>query len=226
MQLKIDPKIDESWKTILSDEFSKPYFVSLKKFLINEKRQYAVYPKGKDIFNAYNSTPFDKVKVVILGQDPYHGYNQAHGFAFSVQEGVANPPSLKNIFQELHDDIGCTEPQNGTLVKWAKEGVLLLNTVLTVRASQANSHRDQGWEKFTDATIECLSQKKEHLVFILWGRPAQQKSSLIDQSKHLVLMAPHPSPLSAFRGFFGSKPFSKTNDYLLSVGKKPIQWCL
>ena len=224
--LTVNPTIDDSWKHELSHEFADPYFASLKQFLIDEKMHHKIFPIGKNIFNAYNSTPFDRVKVVILGQDPYHGVNQAHGLAFSVQEGIAHPPSLRNIFQELHDDIGCAIPVHGTLTKWAEEGVLLLNTVLTVRASQAHSHKAIGWEKFTDATIKLLSDNKEHLVFILWGRPAQEKSNLIDESKHHILRAPHPSPLSAYRGFFGSKPFSKTNAYLQSVGVTPIDWCL
>ncbi len=218
--------IHDSWKQALSDEFSAPYFTSLKQFLIDEKMHHKVFPIGKNIFNAYDSTPFDDVKVVILGQDPYHGDNQAHGLAFSVQEGLTHPPSLRNIFQELNDDIGCTIPLNGTLTKWANAGVLLLNTVLTVRASEAHSHKNRGWERLTDATIRILSDKGDHIVFILWGRSAQAKSNLIDESKHLILRAPHPSPLSSYRGFFGSKPFSKSNTYLQSVGKDPIDWCL
>ena len=224
--MTVDPIIEASWKQALSFEFSDPYFASLKQFLIEEKMHHKVFPVGKNIFSAYNSTPFDSVKVIILGQDPYHGENQAHGLAFSVQEGLAHPPSLRNIFQELHGDIGCDIPINGTLTKWANDGVLLLNTVLTVRASEAHSHKERGWERFTDATIKLLSDNKEHLVFILWGRPAQQKANLIDESKHLILRAPHPSPLSSYRGFFGSKPFSKSNAYLQSVGIEPIDWCL
>jgi uracil-DNA glycosylase len=224
--LHIDPKIEESWKTLLHHEFQKPYFAELKAFFLYEKRHHTVYPRGENIFNAYNSTPFDKVKVVVLGQDPYHGPNQAHGLAFSVQEGVPFPPSLQNIFTELHSDIGCPIPKNGTLTHWAKEGVFLLNAVLTVRAGQAHSHRDKGWEKFTDATIRLISEKKEHVVFILWGRHAQLKAKLIDESKHLILRAPHPSPLSAYRGFFGSRPFSRTNQYLKDHGIIPIDWTL
>ena len=224
--MTVDPIIEASWKQALSFEFSDPYFASLKQFLIDEKMHHKVFPVGKNIFSAYNSTPFDSVKVIILGQDPYHGENQAHGLAFSVQEGLAHPPSLRNIFQELHGDIGCDIPINGTLTKWANDGVLLLNTVLTVRASEAHSHKERGWERFTDATIKLLSENKEHLVFILWGRPAQLKRHLIDESKHLILRAPHPSPLSSYRGFFGSKPFSKSNSYLQSVGIEPIDWCL
>ncbi len=224
--MKIDPKMDESWKEVLKEEFGKPYMIELKKFLIEEKKRYTVYPKGKDIFNAYNYTPFDKVKVVILGQDPYHGPNQAHGLAFSVLEPTPPPPSLQNIFKELVSDVGCPSPKTTELVKWAKEGVMLLNTVLSVRASQAHSHKDKGWENLTDATIKAISDKKENVVFILWGRPAQQKERLIDTAKHCIIKSPHPSPLSAHRGFFGSKPFSRTNDYLVSKGIKPIDWCL
>ncbi len=169
---------------------------------------------------------FHDVKVVILGQDPYHGVGQAHGLSFSVQDGIVFPPSLKNIFKELVDDIGCDYPTSGNLTKWAEQGVLLLNTVLTVRAGEANSHREKGWEYFTDATIRAISENLENVVFILWGRPAQMKEKLIDTSKHFILKAPHPSPLSSYRGFFGSKPFSKTNEYLLEHGKTPIDWCL
>lgn len=224
--MQIDPKIGPSWKAVLAAEFQHPYFQELKTFLLSEKENYHIYPKGQDIFSAYNLTPFDKVKVVILGQDPYHGPDQAHGLAFSVQRGIAHPPSLQNIFKELKDDIGCDVPQHGTLESWAKQGVFLLNTVLTVRAGQAHSHKEQGWERFTDATIKALSDRRDHLVFILWGRPAQMKSSLIDASRHHIITAPHPSPLSAYRGFFGSKPFSQTNAYLKSVGIDPIDWCL
>ena len=222
----VTPLIPQSWKTVLKDEFSKRYFISLKQFLLDEKSKYTIYPANKNIFNAYNSTDFYDVKVVILGQDPYHGTGQAHGLSFSVQEGVANPPSLKNIFKELVDDMGCTYPTSGNLSQWAKQGVFLLNTVLTVRSGEANSHRDQGWEDFTDATIRVISENLENVVFILWGRPAQMKEKLIDSSKHLILKAPHPSPLSSYRGFFGSKPFSKSNEYLLAHGKIPINWCL
>ena len=225
-QMQIDPKIESSWKAVLASEFQQPYFKALKTFLLSEKASYRIYPKGSDIFAAYNLTPFDKVKVVILGQDPYHGPHQAHGLAFSVQRGIAHPPSLQNIFQELKADIGCEVPTEGTLEAWAEQGVFLLNTVLTVRAGEAHSHKDQGWERFTDATIKALSDRKEHLVFILWGRPAQMKTSLIDTSRHHIIASPHPSPLSAYRGFFGSKPFSRANAYLASVGMTPIDWCL
>jgi uracil-DNA glycosylase len=222
----VDPKIEESWKSVLKEEFQKPYFEGLKSFLVEEKKHHTIYPNGTNIFAAFDNTPFDKVEVVILGQDPYHGVGQAHGLSFSVQDGVPHPPSLQNIFKELRDDLGCAIPKSGNLTAWAKQGVFLLNTVLTVRSSEANSHRGQGWENFTDAVIKLLSAQKEHLVFILWGSPAGAKASLIDSKKHLILRAPHPSPLSSYRGFFGSKPFSKSNHYLINNGKKPIEWCL
>ena len=224
--MTIDPKIDPSWKEVLAEEFSKPYMVELKKFLLSEKQRYRVFPPGNKIFNAYNMTPFDKIKVVILGQDPYHGINQAHGLAFSVLDGVPFPPSLQNIFKELVDDIGCEYPKTSNLTPWAKQGVFLLNTVLTVREGEANSHREKGWERFTDATIKAISRKKEHVVFILWGRPAKAKEKLIDTTKHCIIKSPHPSPLSAYRGFFGSKPFSRANACLKSYGLSPIEWCL
>lgn len=222
----IEPKIEESWKKVLFDEFQKPYFEALKAFLVAEKKTQKIYPKSANIFAAFDNTPFDNVKVVILGQDPYHGDGQAHGLSFSVQDGIPHPPSLQNIFKELRDDMGCSIPKSGNLSAWAKQGVFLLNTVLTVRASEANSHRNQGWENFSDAVIKLLSAHKEHLVFILWGSPAGAKASLIDSKKHLILKAPHPSPLSSYRGFFGSKPFSKSNEFLTCKGIKPISWCL
>lgn len=222
----IDPKIEESWKEVLFDEFQKPYFEELKRFLVEEKQRYTIYPHGSNIFAAFNATSFDNVKVVVLGQDPYHGAGQAHGLAFSVNEGVPFPPSLQNIFKELCDDMGCSMPKSGNLMQWAKEGVFLINAVLTVRASEANSHKSRGWEIFTDAVIRLLNEQKENLVFILWGAPAGAKASLIDAKKHLILKAPHPSPLSSYRGFFGSKPFSKTNEYLVSKAINPIKWCL
>jgi len=222
----IEPKIEESWKKILFDEFQKPYFEALKTFLVEEKKHYTIYPSGANIFAAFNHTPFERVKVVILGQDPYHGVGQAHGLSFSVQEGVPHPPSLQNIFKELRDDIGCDIPKNGTLTSWADQGVFLINAVLTVRSSEANSHKGRGWETFTDTVIKTLSDAKEHVVFILWGAPAGAKASLIDSKKHLILKAPHPSPLSSYRGFFGSKPFSKSNAYLIEHGKTPIKWAL
>jgi len=219
-------KIDKAWKVLLEREFKKPYFLELTSFLENEYKSQIVYPSYDNIFNAFNTTPFDKVKAVILGQDPYHGEGQAHGLAFSVQDGLAFPPSLRNIFQEYQSDLGYKLPTSGNLTKWAEEGVFLLNTVLSVRANQAHSHKGMGWERFTDHVIRLISDHKEHVVFILWGKPAQQKVKLIDTSKHLVLQAPHPSPLSSYRGFFGSKPFSKTNVYLKEHGIKEVDWKL
>ncbi len=214
------------WRGKLSAEFEKEYYKKLILFVREEDAAYTVYPPKEKRFNAYNLTPFEKVKVVILGQDPYHGPDQAHGLAFSVPAGVPHPPSLKNIFKELHEDVGCPVPENGTLTQWAEQGVFLLNTVLTVRAGQAHSHKGRGWEEFTDATIRVISEQKEKVVFILWGKPAQQKAALIDETRHLILRAPHPSPLSSYRGFFGSKPFSKTNAYLRENGIAPIDWTL
>ena len=224
--MAISPVIHESWKEALKTEFSHPYMEELKAFLVEEKNNYTIFPQGSHIFNAFNSTPFDSVKVVILGQDPYHGAGQAHGLSFSVQHGIALPPSLQNIFKELVADIGCPYPKSGDLSHWAHEGVLLLNTLLTVRSGEPFSHKDQGWERFTDQVIRTLSEEREHIVFILWGAPAGKKASLIDATKHLILKAPHPSPLSSYRGFFGSKPFSQSNDYLKAQGIKPIEWCL
>ncbi|MBR5432971.1 MAG: uracil-DNA glycosylase [Bacteroidales bacterium] len=220
----MDPKIEPSWKSVLIDEFNKPYFVALKDFLVEEKKKYVVYPAGANIFNAFACTPFDQVKVVIIGQDPYHGPGQAHGLSFSVPEGIQKPPSLVNIFKELHDDIGKPIPESGNLEAWAKQGVLLLNATLTVRANQAGSHQKHGWEQFTDSVISTLSKQKTGLVFLLWGRFAQDKATLIDASKHFILKAAHPSPLSAYNGFFGCKHFSKANEILLSQGKTPIAW--
>ena len=216
----------ESWKTKLEAEFTKEYYKQLITFIRQEDIEETIYPPKKERFNAYNLTAFSDVKVVILGQDPYHGEGQAHGLAFSVHNQKKLPPSLINIYKELVDDMGCELPISGDLSSWADQGVFLLNTVLTVRAASAGSHQKQGWEEFTDATIRLLSEKKEHLVFVLWGKPAQKKEKLIDTSKHLVLKAPHPSPLSSYRGFFGSKPFSKSNAYLVQNGIKPIEWCL
>lgn len=220
----IDPKIEESWKRVLIDEFNKPYFVALKEFLVEEKKKYTVYPEGKNIFNAFAYTPFDAVKVVIIGQDPYHGPGQAHGLSFSVPEGIQKPPSLVNIFKEIKNDVGKEIPDSGNLESWARQGVMLLNATLTVRANQAGSHQKHGWEQFTDSVIKTLSEQKTGLVFLLWGRFAQDKAALIDQSKHHVLKAAHPSPLSAYNGFFGCKHFSKTNEILRAQGKEPIQW--
>lgn len=221
----MDVQIHESWKHILEEEFQKDYFQSLKQFLVAEKQQYVIYPPGKLIFSAFNFTPFNDVKVVIIGQDPYHGPNQANGLSFSVNDGVSSPPSLVNIFKELKEDCGCAIPSSGNLEAWAKQGVFLLNATLTVRQNTAGSHQKKGWEHFTDATIKLLSEKRENLVFLLWGNYAREKSQLIDSQKHLVLQAAHPSPLA--RGaFFGSKHFSKTNVYLEQNGKQPINWCL
>lgn len=216
--------LKNDWAPLLNDEFSKPYYLRLREFLIREYKTQTIYPNMYDIFNALHYTPFQNVKVVILGQDPYHGPNQAHGLSFSVQRGVKKPPSLINIFKELESDLGFQAPSHGNLVKWAKQGVLLLNTVLTVRGGQAHSHRGRGWENFTDQVINILNQKEEPVVYILWGRAAQNKQALIDLDKHFVLTAPHPSPLSAHRGFFGSRPFSKTNTILKQTGQGKIDW--
>ena len=218
------PDIENGWYNVLKQEFESSYFAGIKSFLIEEKRQYVVYPPSKLIFNAFNLTPFDKVKVVILGQDPYHNVGQAHRLAFSVPDGIQPPPSLRNIFKELHTDIGMPIPRNGNLEKWAEEGVLLLNASLTVRANMAASHARIGWQQFTDMAIKALSDKKEHLVFLLWGSYAIAKENLIDHNKHLILKTVHPSPLSASRGFFGCRHFSKTNEYLINNNIEPIKW--
>ena len=218
------PPITGSWAEALRPEFGKPYYRTLFETVGKEYRTSVVYPPADEIFNAFHFTPPEKVKAVILGQDPYHEPGQAEGLCFSVKPGVAVPPSLANIYQELHEDLGCEIPRHGSLVKWAEQGVLLLNTVLTVRAHQANSHRDIGWEQFTDAAIRVLTERDQPIVFILWGRPAQRKAPMITNPKHLVLQAPHPSPLSAYRGFFGSRPFSKTNAFLVENGAEPIDW--
>lgn len=216
--------LHNKWNDILKDQFEQDYYKELRKFLVNEYKTKKIYPGMYDIFNALHYTDYDKVKVVILGQDPYHGPNQAHGLSFSVKPGVPAPPSLKNVYKELHDDLGCYIPNNGYLKKWADEGVLLLNTVLTVRAGLANSHKGKGWEKFTDSVIKALNEREEPMVFILWGNNAISKKSLITNKNHLILQSVHPSPLSASRGFFGSKPFSKTNEFLVSKGIEPIDW--
>jgi uracil-DNA glycosylase len=216
--------IEQSWQQQLQGEFDKPYFAKLVAFVKQEYAHHTVYPPGKLIFNAFNQCPFDKVKVVLLGQDPYHEPGQAHGLCFSVNEGVQFPPSLGNIFKEIHDDIGTPIPASGNLTRWAQQGVLLLNATLTVREHQAGSHQRQGWEEFTDAVIRILSEKREHLVFILWGSYAQSKSQLIDGSRHCILRSAHPSPLSAYRGFFGNHHFSLTNQYLRTNGIEEIQW--
>ncbi|MDD6685099.1 MAG: uracil-DNA glycosylase [Lachnospiraceae bacterium] len=218
------PAISGEWEKALQGEFRKPYYRKLFETVGREYRTAAVYPPADDIFNAFHLTPLPDVKVVILGQDPYHEPGQAHGLSFSVMPGVEIPPSLVNIYQELHDDLGCRIPNNGCLTKWARQGVLLLNTVLTVRAHRAFSHKDIGWQEFTDAAIRVLAGQDRPLVFILWGRPAQQKASMITNPRHLILKSPHPSPLSAYRGFFGSRPFSKTNAYLEANGLTPIDW--
>lgn len=216
--------IDNDWLTPLSGEFKKPYYRQLYEKIKEEYQTRLVFPAADDIFNAFAFTPLHQVKVVILGQDPYHNDGQAHGLCFSVKPDVDIPPSLVNIYQELHDDLGCDIPNNGYLVKWAGQGVMLLNTVLTVRAHAANSHRGIGWEEFTDAAIRILNEQDRPMVFILWGRPAQMKQSMLTNPRHLILQAPHPSPLSAYRGFFGSKPFSKTNAFLTEQGLAPIDW--
>ena len=218
-------KIEESWQRVLQDEFEKPYFQHLTAFVRGEYATPTVYSPGPQLFHAFDACPFDQTKVVILGQDPYHGKGQAHGLAFSVAHGVRTPPSLQNIFKELHDDLPGTPPApDGNLDRWAQQGVLLLNATLTVRAGEPGSHQKKGWEQFTDAVIQKISEQKEHVVFILWGAYAQKKGEIIDERKHLVLKAAHPSPYAADRGFFGSRPFSKTNAYLEQHGEAPIQW--
>ena len=216
--------ISNDWLQPLQKEFKKPYYRKLYDTVKREYSTYQVFPPADDIFNAFHLTPLSEVKVVILGQDPYHNVNQAHGLCFSVQLTVEIPPSLENIYKELHDDLGCKIPNNGYLVKWAKQGVLLLNTVLTVRAHQANSHQNIGWEQFTDAVIEILDQQDRPMVFLLWGKPAQRKKAMLHNPNHLILEAPHPSPLSAYRGFFGCRHFSKTNQFLEEHGLTPIDW--
>lgn len=216
--------IQNDWLEQLGNEFKKPYYRKLYTVVKEEYSTHAIFPSADDIFNAFHLTPLHDVKVVILGQDPYHNVGQAHGLCFSVKPDVDIPPSLVNIYKELHDDLGCDIPNNGYLVKWAKQGVLMLNTVLTVRAHQANSHRGIGWEEFTDAAIKILNEQDRPIVYILWGAPAQRKKAMLNNPKHLILEAPHPSPLSAYRGFFGSKPFSKTNQFLTEHGLEPIDW--
>ncbi|MDD7738785.1 MAG: uracil-DNA glycosylase [Lachnospiraceae bacterium] len=218
------PPLSGSWANALKGEFSKEYYRKLFQTVGTEYRNYTVYPPADDIFNAFHFTPLEQVKVVILGQDPYHEPGQAHGLCFSVKPDVEIPPSLVNIYRELESDLGCYIPNNGYLEKWARQGVLMLNTVLTVRAHQANSHKDIGWEEFTDAAIRVLADQDRPMVFILWGKPAQRKKAMITNPAHLVLESAHPSPLSAYRGFFGSRPFSRTNEYLESSGLTPIDW--
>ena len=217
-------QIEESWKQHLAPEVDKDYFVRLTNFVRQEYQTTTVYPPGKLIFNAFNLCPFDQVKVVIIGQDPYHGPGQAHGLCFSVNDGVPFPPSLQNIFKEIQSDLGTPIPTTGNLTRWANQGVLMLNATLTVRAHQAASHQRQGWEEFTDAAIRALAEERENLVFILWGAYAQKKGAFIDRNKHLVLASAHPSPLSAYNGFFGNKHFSRANEYLIAHGQQPIQW--
>ncbi len=222
--MSIDPKIEASWKNVLIEEFQKEYFAELKEFLIKQKKiGDGFYPQGSKIFEAFRLTPFEDVKIVILGQDPYHGPHQAHGLCFSVQEPTKPPPSLVNIFKELESDLGVKRPSHGNLSSWARQGVFLLNTVLTVSPGKAGSHRKQGWENFTNAVIGNLSKKRNHLVFILWGRDAQSKEDVIN-GEHCIIKSVHPSPLSAHNGFFGSKPFSRSNQYLKNHGLEPVNW--
>ncbi|HNZ41854.1 MAG TPA: uracil-DNA glycosylase [Bacteroidales bacterium] len=222
----MNPQIEESWKTRLMQEFTAQYFSQLKEQLTEEKKRFVIYPPGSLIFSAFDHTPFDAVKVVIIGQDPYHGAGQANGLCFSVSNGIPKPPSLENIFKELKTDLGISVPVTGNLEKWANQGVLLLNASLTVRANTANSHQNLGWHTFTDAVIRILSDQKQGLVFLLWGKFAQGKEALIDISKHHILKAAHPSPLSAYNGFFGCRHFSKTNELLRMQGKKEIDWAI
>lgn len=220
----MDVKIETSWKAVLQPEFEKPYFEELTEFVKKEYQSNKIFPPGKEIFNAFNLCPFDQLKVVIIGQDPYHGPGQAHGLCFSVRPGVDFPPSLRNIFKEIHNDLGSPIPPNGDLTRWASQGVLLLNATLTVRAHQAGSHQKHGWETFTDAVIQTVSEHKENVVFLLWGAYAQRKAELIDRSKHFILESVHPSPLSASRGFFGNHHFSRANEFLTAKGLAAITW--
>lgn len=219
-------KLEPSWLSRLNAEFTEPYMAELRSFLVEEKQHHRVFPPGNQIFNAFKYTPFDKTRVVILGQDPYHGDGQAHGLCFSVQKGVRPPPSLQNIFKELNADLGVPRPNHGELTSWCEQGVLLLNTVLTVRAHQANSHRNRGWERFTDKVIEALNTHRQGLVFVLWGSAAGRKADMIDEQRHLILRSAHPSPLSAYRGFLGCGHFSAINQHLESMGGPPIDWKL
>jgi uracil-DNA glycosylase len=217
------PPLPPVWKAVLDDEFTKPYFQRLQEFVAAERKTHTVYPPEADVYNAFQYTPFDEVKILLLGQDPYHGEGQAQGLCFSVPPGVKPPPSLRNIFKELHNDLGCKTPNNGCLIPWAKQGVMLLNAVLTVRAHEPNSHKDKGWETFTDAAIRALAERPDPVVYMLWGAYAQKKKKLIDAKKDVVLTAAHPSPLSAAK-FFGSKPFSAANRALEEMGEEPIDW--
>ena len=218
--------LKNDWKGALEREFEKPYYKELRQFLLQEYKTHQVFPPMHDIFNALHYTPLSRVKVMILGQDPYHDVNQAHGLCFSVLPGQQPPPSLQNIYKELQEDLGCPIPNHGYLKKWADQGVLLLNTVLTVRAHQANSHQNKGWEQFTDAVIETVNRQQRPVVYLLWGKPAQSKKPMLTNPSHLILQAPHPSPLSAYRGFFGSRPFSRANDFLEKNGAGSIDWCI
>ncbi|MFF3101053.1 uracil-DNA glycosylase [Viridibacillus arvi] len=218
--------LDNDWQRVLSTEFNLPYFLQLQNFLENEYATQTIYPPKSEVWNAFRYTSYDDVKVVILGQDPYHGAGQAHGLSFSVKQGVKHPPSLQNMLKELESDLGFPIPLDGTLTKWAEQGVLMLNTVLTVREGQAHSHKKQGWEQFTDTVIQKLSDREQPIIFVLWGKPAQQKKRLIDTSRHAIIEAPHPSPLSSYRGFFGSKPYSKINAQLREWGVSPIDFDL
>jgi len=223
---KVNPQIEESWKAVLDGEFNAPYFEELRIFLAEEKKKHTVYPPGQLIFNAFEQTPFNRVKVVILGQDPYHGPGQAHGLCFSVPDGIPAPPSLVNIFKEIEKELGIPFPSTTNLTPWARQGVLLINAILTVRANQAGSHQNRGWEKFTDAVIRSVSEKRSNIVFLLWGNYAIAKESLIDTSRHFILKSAHPSPLSASRGFFGNGHFVRTNEILRELGLKEIDWKL
>ena len=220
----VAPVIEESWREALQNEFNKPYFLLLKDFLVEERKHHVVYPPGKNIFSAFNHTPFNKVEVVILGQDPYHGKGQAHGLCFSVNDGIAMPPSLVNIFKEIRNEYEYPMPTSGNLERWADQGVLLLNAILTVRANEAGSHQGRGWEQFTDSVIQHISREKQGIVFLLWGKYAQAKEQLIDSTKHHILKAAHPSPFSAYNGFFGCNHFKKTNELLTAQGKHTIDW--
>jgi len=221
---KINPILEESWKKILEKEFEKPYFSNLKQFIVEEKQKYRIFPPGSQIFHAFNRTPFEKVRVVILGQDPYHGAGQAHGLCFSVPDGIPKPPSLINIFKEIENNLGIPCPSTGNLSTWAEQGVLLLNATLTVRENQPGSHQNKGWETFTDAAIIQLSERRNGLIFVLWGNYAGAKKTLIDSSRHFILAAAHPSPLSATRGFFGCRHFSQINNLLKQMGIQEIDW--
>ena len=221
----MDVKIEQSWKEHLNQEFEKPYFSKLIEFVKTEYASTKVYPPGKLIFNAFDKCTFDNIKVVILGQDPYHGFNQANGLSFSVNDGISSPPSLQNIFKEIRDDLEIPVPKSGNLERWAEQGVLLLNSTLTVRAGEAGSHQKKGWETFTDIVIKCISDQKQDVVFMLWGKYAQDKGAVIDSTKHFILKAKHPSPMAAnYGGWFGTKHFSQANDYLISKGLEPIKW--